>query len=179
MQKKLKKSIQIITIITISLALLFAENGFAAQVGDEVKNIKLNSTIPDFGVKLLSIFYVDPDIEPDTTDPVADAIKAKKFPKEKYKGMGIVNMKDAPWKPDIIIEKLVDKKRKKYNSIILTDDSLKLSKKWKLGNCNDKAVILIIGKDKKIKYFKKIKSKSESRKIIPEVLNIISSEIGK
>lgn len=162
---------------------IIVKYGYAASVGQAVSSIEVKDSnndpkwIPDIGKKVVTIFYVDPDAK-DVSDPLADAIKAKKFKKAVYRGVGITNLKDT-WMPNALIRVMIRKKEKKYNTKILTDSDRTLSKKWGLGSCDDLCLFLIIGKDKKIKYIKKMKSQSESRSAIPETIKIIEEEVGK
>jgi len=79
-------------IIALSGAVILLGSVFlnAASVGQVLSNVQVRdannkpATIPHMGTKLISIFYNDADA-PDINDPLADAIKAKKFPDAKYK----------------------------------------------------------------------------------------------
>ena len=68
--------------------------GHAANVAQELSNVQIRDAqnrpawIPDFGKKLMTVFYNDAD-EADMNDPLADAIKAKNFAESKCKGIGI------------------------------------------------------------------------------------------
>ncbi len=46
-------------------------------------------------------------------------------------------------------------KVKKYNVTVLNDPKHILVNAWKLGNCNDQSVVILVGKDKKIRYVHK------------------------
>ena len=172
----------LVALFCVSLGLV-ADNAYSASVGQALDNVKIRDSnnnpqmIPDVGKKVLTIFYVDPDAK-DVTDPVADALKARKFPKDKYRGIGITNLKDT-WKPNAIIRMVIRKKEKKYNTKILTDVDRSLAKNWKLGDCDDVAVILVIGKDQKIKFIKKVGSASEAGTIAPTVVKLVEQEIKK
>jgi len=130
------------------------------QVGASLDNAEvrdardLPAQIPGFGEKVLLILYTDPDVA-DQNDPFADLVKASDLDKAYYQSIGIANMEDAPAKPNWIIRAIVRSKIKKYNVTILTDPKRLLPHAWNLGECNDKSVVLVIGKDKKLKYFKK------------------------
>ncbi len=133
----------------------------AVGVGSSVNNVQVRdandnaSWIPHLGKKVVTIFYTDPD-EADQNDAVSNYLKAKDYPKANYAGIGIVNMKDAPWKPDSVIRMMVRKKQKAFpGAIFLTDPSHLLKNAWGLGNCDDKAAVLIIGKDKKVYFYHK------------------------
>jgi predicted transcriptional regulator len=128
----------------------------AATVGGEVANVQIRdandkpSVIPGIGTHVVGLFYGDADVA-DVGDPMADMIKAKKYGKDVYTGLGIANLKDST-APNFIIRSVIQGKIKKYNSVILTDVDLTLPKVWGLGNCNDKSVFILIGKDRKVKY---------------------------
>ena len=44
---------------------------------------------------------------------------------------------------------------KKYDTVILGDPDLSLAKAWRLGDCNETSVVVVVGADKKVKYVKK------------------------
>ncbi len=182
----MNKYLKLLLIAAVSLGFLLAGlNGdaLALTVGSSVSSLKIKDAnnnpawIPNVGKKVLTIFYADPDAS-DVNDPLADSLKAMNYDKSKYQGMGIANCADT-WKPNAAIRFIIRRKIKKYNSTILTDTDKTVAKKWNLGNCNDYSVVIVIGKDKKVKFIKKVNSKSQSRAIITEVLNIVSQEVNK
>jgi predicted transcriptional regulator len=130
----------------------------AASVGQVVANPQIRdaadnpATIPDFGTHVVGLTYSDTD-SADLGDPLNDAIKAKKYDKAVYSGLGIANLKDSA-APNFIIRSIIKGKVEKYKATILTDVDLTLPKAWGLGDVNDKSVFVLIGKDKKIKYLK-------------------------
>jgi predicted transcriptional regulator len=172
----------LVVVFCLSLALVPGK-AYSASVGQALNNVEIRDSnnnpqsIPDFGKKVLTIFYVDPDAK-DVTDPIADALKARKFPKDKYKGIGITNLKDT-WKPNAIIRMVIRSKEKKYNTKILTDVDRSLAKNWGLGNCDDVAVVLVIGKDQKIKFIKKVGTAAEAGSLASTVVKLVEDEIGK
>ncbi len=133
--------------------------GHAANVGQELSNVQIRDAqnkpawIPDFGEKVLAVFYNDAD-EADMNDPLADAIKAKNLAESKYRGIGIADLKDTK-APNFLIRKIIQGKIEKYRSVILTDPDLTLPRAWDLGDCNNTSVVIVIGKDQKVKYIKK------------------------
>ncbi|HEY4787005.1 MAG TPA: YtfJ family protein [Bacteroidales bacterium] len=148
---------------------------YGQQLVDPNDNPK---AIPFLHEKVLAVFYTDPD-QKDVNDPLSDAIKAKNFPKDKYAGIGIANCKDT-WIPDAAIRMKARQKEKQFpGSIILLDTKRILSKAWGLGDCNGLGVVIIIGKDAKIRFIKNVKTQEESKAIIPQVLQIIEEEISK
>lgn len=133
-----------------------AEVQVGATLGNaEVRDASDKPTqIPELGSKILLILYTDPD-EADQNDAFADAVKAKTLDQTVFKSVGIANMEDAPAKPNWIIRSIVRGKIKKYNVTILTDPKKLLVKAWDLGDCNNKSVVMIIDKEKKLRFFKK------------------------
>jgi len=130
----------------------------AAAVGQVVSNPQIRdaednpATIPDFGTHVIGLTYSNVAAG-DLGDPLSNAIKAKKYDKTVYRGLGVANLKDSPL-PNFIIRSKIRDKIKQYNAVILTDVDLALPKAWGLGDCNNKSVFVLIGKDKKIKYLR-------------------------
>lgn len=134
--------------------------------------------IPFVGEKVLLIQYTDPDVK-DINDKLSDAVKAKKFDQSKYQGMGIANCKDT-WIPNAGIRMKARQKEKQFvGSIVMLDEDHVLPKALGLGECDGIGVLLIVGKDKVIKYIKKISSEEESLNATAEVLKILEEEISK
>lgn len=153
-------------------------------VGRTVKSIQLTDAndkpqgIPFLGQYVVSVFYTDPD-QKDVNEPLSAALAEKNFSGSKYKGMGIGNCADT-WLPNAAIRMGTRQKQEKYpGAVILLDQESKVSKEWGLGDCDDAGVVIIIGKDCKIKYMRAVKSQEESKAITPHVLKIIEQEISK
>jgi len=146
--------------LVVSVVHLFAvSNAFALKKGDTVRSIMVKDAndkparIPDLGKKVVMLFYTDPDVK-DLNEPFREFVDAKKPSKKKLRAMGVANLKDT-WKPNFIIRSIIRGKIKKFKSLILTDTDHSLKKAWKLGNCDEKDMVIIIGRDKKVKYLKK------------------------
>lgn len=146
-------------VLALSLTLLQGADAWAANVGDQLKNATVRdasdkpATVPDFGKKVLAIFYTDADAS-DQNDPFADVLKAANLDEKVYKGIGVANMKDT-WLPNSVIRAIVRKKIEKYDATILTDPDHLLANAWGLGTCDDFSVVLIIDKNGKLQYIKK------------------------
>lgn len=157
---------------------------FAIGVGSTVSNVQVRDSnnqpawIPDLGNKVVTIFYNDTTAA-DFTDPIATAIKNKKYPDAKYRGQGIANLADSRGVPDAIIRWIVRKKERQYDTKILTDPDYILKNAWNLGDCNDKGVVIVIGKDRVVRYFNKITSVAHGQAEVPKVLAVIEAEIEK
>ena len=156
----------------------------AASVGQELSNPQIRdaednpATIPDFGTHVIGLTYSN-TAAADLGDPLNDAIKAKNYDKAAYRGLGVANMKDSA-APNFIIRSIIKGKIEKYKSTILTDVDLTLPKTWGLGDCNDKSVFVLIGKDKKVKYLKFTdKNTPWSSAEINSVINMIDDLLKK
>ncbi len=155
LNKQFKYYLGVFLAATLALG---ATAAFALKAGDGVSNLKLRdaedepANIPDLGRKVLAVFYTDPDVK-DQNEALRDALKAANLDKESYRGLGVVNMKDT-WKPDFAIRKVVRDKIAKFKAVILTDPGYILRDAWRLGDCDDKDVVIIIGKDSKVKFIK-------------------------
>lgn len=177
-----KKSIKYLIASLVFAAAVTA--GYAAYVGQVVSTVQLYDVydkpmaIPHIGSKVVTIMYTDPDVK-DVNDPLSDAIKAKNFPGAKYAAVGIANCK-VTWIPDAGIRAASKKKQQQFkDSTIMLDTNKALATAWQLGDCNGAGVVIIVGKDKKIKYINYVKSADASRAAANEVLPIIEAEIKK
>ena len=171
-------------ILLVVSCVLFIPSALAQNiVGKMVGTVKLSDPnndpkdLPYIGEKVIMVLYTDPDVK-DVNDPLSDAVKAKNYPKDKYSGIGIANCKDT-WIPNAGIRMKARQKEKQFpGSVIMLDTDLILPKAWGLSDCNEAGVIVVIGKDKKVKYIKYIKSQDESKASIAEVIKIISEELA-
>jgi len=114
--------------------------------------------------KVYTLFYVDPD-EKDLNNPLADALKARKFDRKKVNSVAIVNLA-ATWLPNIVIEaKLKDKQKKFPDTLYVKDKKKVLVKEWNLAD--DNSDILIFNQKGKLIYkkFGEV-SASEIKKVI-------------
>ncbi len=170
--------------ITTAFILLFFSGiiSVEAQVGRILSAVRLtdlnnqSSVIPYLGKKVFTLLYIDPDVYGET-NALSKALKKKRFPKEKYGVVGVVNATDT-WIPMSAIQsRLRQQMGVRYGSMILFDKDRTLSRSWALGKCNDVAVILVVGKDSKVKYQKAVRTQEECKILIPSVLKVIEQEI--
>lgn len=173
----------------ISFAFLTAIFGLsaalAATIGQVVATVQVTSAykkpvdIPNLGSKVVAVFYNDYE-GADTNDPCADVLKNAKIPEASFYSCGIANLMDNPkWLADGLVRLIVKGKVEKYKTDIFLDYKHVVKNAWNLGDCDNGSVLIIIGKDKKIKYLKKITTKEESTAIAPAVLALINAEIKK
>ncbi len=165
--------------LVMAFAFLISNSALALKVGQKVNTVKVKDAkdkpawIPDFGKKVITLFYSDPDVK-DMNEPFRELLKAAKLDKKHYRGLGVVNMKDT-WKPNFAIRSVIRSKIKKFKATILTDPDYTLKKKWKLGECNEKDVVIIIGKDKKVYYVKKDRmSKAAQKKALKLIKELMA-----
>lgn len=136
-----------------------ASDASALTVGAQLSNPDLRDAsdapakIPDFGKKVLAIFYTDPDVS-DLNDPFADMLKAADLDESIYRGMGVANMKDT-WLPNSVIRSIIRRKIEKYDATILTDPDHLLSKAWDLGDCDGQSIVIIVDKQGRARYYKR------------------------
>jgi len=175
----------VITFVFILSVFAVTGIGNAASVGQDLSNPQIKdaddnpATIPDFGTHVIALTYANKKAG-DYGDPINDAMKSKNYNKAVYRGLGVVNMKDSSGIPDFVIRKAVKSKIEKYKSTILTDPDLTLAKAWSLGDCKDKSVFVIIGKDKKIKYIRYTDTHNPWGKAdIDAVLKLVDELIAK
>lgn len=166
--------------LLLSLSLLNAPGLLAAGVGSKVSNVSIAdandspATIPNLGRKVLAIFYTDPDVS-DQNDPFADLLKAANLPDDRYQGIGIANLAEAPLKPNALIRAIIRKKIEKYNSTILTDSNRVLATSWGLGSGNELSIVLVLDKSGTIRYLKRgALSESERAQTLALVQQLIA-----
>jgi len=175
----------------------FAGLSSGAAINQELKNVQILNVdkkpvqIPHFGERVLYIVYADPDASRKGPEkPITDAIKKaaddKRFDAEKLLGMGIINMKDS-WLPNALIKKAVEDKIKENEEKgipfekgpIFLDFKRVLKNEWELEDSNNVVFVLIVGKNKRLKYLAQIKTKENSENIKEEIVEIIISETKK
>lgn len=172
----------------IALALVLTVSAgirlYAAYVGQVVSSIQLQDpnwspkAIPYIGERVVSIMYTDPDAK-DVNDPLSDAINAKKYPKSKYVAIGIANCKETFWADGLIASKTREKQAQFPEAIFLLDKNRTLANAWQLGNGNGTGIVILIGKDKKIKFISYVKNQGQSKAIINDFISTLDAELKK
>jgi hypothetical protein len=181
MHKKHKKFVPIWTILIFSiLSIILIESIYSAvYVGKKLWNVRIRdsndkpSWIPWLGKSIVGIMYIDPDKDKMNV-AFQDALDAKGYKNSEFYAQPIVNLKDT-WFPNPVVRMMIRREEEKYNVKIFTDPDYILPKAWGLGDCDDTYVTIIIGRDRKVKYYKKGKiSSSETKKVV----QIIDDEIA-
>lgn len=170
--------------LPLLLLLCFSLQAQQASVGKAVTNVKILSTadklttIPALGEKVTLLFYTDPDVK-DVNDPLSDAVRAKKFAHDKFAGIGVANCKET-WIPNSAILMKSRQKEKQFpGSVVLLDENQTIKTAWSLADCDSKGVVLVIGKDLRIKFISYVKSQADSKAIIAQVVKVIQDEINR
>lgn len=121
--------------------------------------------------KIHTLFYVDPD-KRDLNNPLADALKAKKFDRTKVTSVAVINLA-ATWLPNVFIEAKLKEKQKKFPHTIYVKDKKKvLVKQWDLAD--DNSDILIFDQKGKLIYKKFGKVSNDE---IKEVIALIENNL--
>lgn len=168
-------SISFMAVTKDAMALKKDQTVFSQKIKDTNDKDKW---IPYIGNKVVVISYVDPD-QKDIHDPVLNAIKAANFPKEKFQLIIIMNTKDS-WLPIFGIRSAARDKLKQFKgSVSLFDTDHTVKTKWGLGDCREKGVVIVIGKDKKVKYVMTVSSKGQSAGIKAAVLDGITKALAE
>lgn len=133
---------------------------FAAplKVGDPAPDFALKDSTgkayslghPDFKGKVMSIFYVDPD-EKDLNAHVEDALlKDTGLDRgNRYKGLGITNLK-ATVMPNFLIKRVIKSKQEKTGAVILLDYDSTILNQW--GLQDNTSSLVILDKDRICRY---------------------------
>lgn len=130
-----------------------------AQVGEKVCPITIYDAynkplqLPFLGKKHLLIFYVDPD-HPSQNKEFRNYFKKHPFTNEHIESYGIVNLKDAPLLANSLLRFMIRKEIAGTQAYVYNDPDRTLSRAWKLGNVNNKFVVLWINKECVIEFFK-------------------------
>jgi len=118
------------------------------DLGGRLDGTEWNSEEMNSG-KVIVLFYVDPD-ESDLNNHVSEALKAEKFPLEKYGSVAVINM-GATWLPNAVLNMKLKSKQEEYKSTVYVKDLEKmLVKKWGLND--DDSDVVLFGKDGKVLY---------------------------
>ena len=169
----------------IVAGVLIAVNLFAVTIGEKPQRVVLEGEAGGYVKdgspwssemikdKVYVMFYVDPD-EKDKNERVAEALKARHFDRSKYGSIAIVNMA-ATWKPNFIIQKILESKQKKYKDTIYVMDKKKvLVDKW--GLADDDSDILLFDKNGKVLFYKAGRLSDEE---IDKLIHIIEAKIDE
>ena len=108
--------------------------------------------------KIYVMFYVDPD-EKDTNSHFSKALKEKKYDRSNYGSLAVINLA-ATWKPNFVIESILESKQEEFpDTIYVKDKNSVLVNEWKIDD--DASNILIFSKSGEVLFYKSGKMSEE------------------
>lgn len=121
--------------------------------------------------KVNVLFYVDPD-EKDMNEHVGQALKKEKFSRDNYQSLAVINM-GATWKPNFILESVLEGKQKEYPDTIYVKDFKKVFvKEWNLKD--DSSNVLLFNKKGELIY--KIEGKATDEQV-KELIGLVKANL--
>jgi predicted transcriptional regulator len=149
------------TLVTIVIAMFaFALNADAQSLPRKVRNVEVQdldaqkARLPWWGEKNLLIFYVDPEVPKQNHDFITWIEETGRVAGPNIEGFGIVNLKDAVY-PNNMVRKIADARTAKNGATILCDPDHYISSAWRLGDCNNMFVIMLVNKAGELVYIHK------------------------
>ena len=110
--------------------------------------------LPSWGEKHLLIFYIDPDRHKQNEAFTYELEENGRAKSPKIEAFGVLNLKDTML-PNGIIRTMARKRTEKNGALVLADENRTLSTTWKLGDCNNKFVLLFISKEGELVFVRK------------------------
>ncbi len=140
------------------------------DLGGRLDGTRWSSEELDSG-KITIMFYVDPD-ESDLNNHVSEALKAEKFPLDKYGSIAIINMA-ATWLPNFALEMKLKSKQENYKNTVYVKDLQKiLVNRW--GLTDDSSDVMVFGKDGKVLY--SVDGKFSDDQVV-EIINLVKDNL--
>ena len=139
--------------ILLVLAAVFMFNiaAEAQSLPRPVRNVEVQdldakkARLPWWGEKNLLIFYVDPEVPKQNHDFITYLETTGRVQGPNIEGFGIVNLRDAVY-PNSLVRQIADARTAKNGATILCDPDHWISSAWRLGDCNNCFVILLVNK---------------------------------
>ncbi|MBQ2728124.1 MAG: hypothetical protein IJF77_02760, partial [Alistipes sp.] len=104
--------------------------------------------------KHILIFYVDPDRHKQNEAFTYELEENGRAKSPMIEAFGVLNLKDTML-PNGIVRSLAKKRTEKNGALVLADEKRTLSTTWKLGDCNNKFVLIFISKDGELLFVRK------------------------
>jgi predicted transcriptional regulator len=161
------------TLLLLSIALMAVTISAEAQsLPRKVRNVGVQdldankARLPWWGEKNLLIFYVDPEVPKQNHDFICEIEETGRVQGPNIEGFGIVNLKDAIY-PNNVVRKIADARTAKNGATILCDPDHYISSAWRLGDCDNMFVIMLVNKAGELVYMHKGEmSKEEQQRFI-------------
>jgi predicted transcriptional regulator len=159
-------------LFVFAAVMLFSVSAEAQSLPRRVRNVEVQDLdaqkvrLPWWGEKNLLIFYVDPDVPKQNDAFITHIEETKRLAGPNIEGFGIVNLKDAVY-PNNVVRKIADARTAKNGATILCDPDHYISSAWRLGDCNNMFVIMLVNKAGELVYVHKGEmSEEEQQKFI-------------
>jgi predicted transcriptional regulator len=160
-------------LLLLSIALMAVTISAEAQsLPRKVRNVEVQdldankARLPWWGEKNLLIFYVDPEVPKQNHDFICEIEETGRVQGPNIEGFGIVNLKDAIY-PNNVVRKIADARTAKNGATILCDPDHYISSAWRLGDCDNMFVIMLVNKAGELVYMHKGEmSKEEQQRFI-------------
>ena len=147
-------------LLIIAAAMTFSLTAEAQSLPRKVRNVELQdldtkkARHPWWGEKNLLIFYVDPEVPKQNHEFISYIEETGRVQGPNIEGFGIVNLKDAVY-PNSVVRKIADARTAKNKATILCDPDHWISSAWRLGDCNNCFVMMIVSKEGELVYVHK------------------------
>ena len=135
----------------------------------KVRNVEVQdldakkARLPWWGEKNLLIFYVDPEVPRQNHDFITHIEETGRVQGPNIEGFGIVNLKDAVY-PNNLVRQIADARTAKNGATILCDPDHYISSAWRLGDCNNMFVIMLVNKAGELVFVHKGEMNEEDQK---------------
>lgn len=133
----------------------------AQELPYQVSNVEMldldgnPAKLPYWGEKNLMIFYVDPDRHKQNSEFTEEMERNHRAEGDNLYGFGIMNLKDAPMIPNGMARSMAKKRTAKNGALVLADEDRVLSRTWKLGDCNNQFVLMLVSKEGELVFLRK------------------------
>ncbi len=173
------------SLLLVALAtLIFTIDADAQRLPRPVRNVEVQSLdgekarLPWWGEKNLMIFYVDPDVPKQNHDFITWLEETKRLWGPDIEGFGIINLKDTAY-PSSVVRQIADARTAKNGATILCDPDHWLTSAWRLGDCNDCFVIMLVNKQGQLVYIHKGEMSKEEQEKFLAVGDTLKDESSK
>lgn len=151
------KSVRILFAALILPCALLAQG---PKIPSQVPNVEIvnlsnkASVLPDYGSKHMMIFYVDPDARGQNKEFQKELKKNQdKTASENIAGYAVLNLADTKL-PAGMVRQLTKVATSGTSSINMADNNHALRDAWKLGDVDDKFVLMFVTKEGELIYFR-------------------------
>ena len=149
-------------LLVFAAVMLFNISAEAQSLPRRVRNVEVQdldaqkARLPWWGEKNLMIFYVDPDVPKQNDEFITHIESTKRLAGPNIEGFGIVNLKDSWYPvPNSVIRQIAESRTAKNGATILCDPDHYISSAWRLGDCNNQFVIMLVTRDCELVYVHK------------------------